>query len=116
MYLKNEYNIFKRKEKLLKQREQRLRQQSEELISLTTTSSTLNNQQPITTVTTTQADSKQKFEAIKAKYDQQLELIRDEIKLKMKENKRLYHAFKSIRETNESLKLKVGGLIKRFFL
>lgn len=52
-----------------------------------------------------------RLEAIKAKYDQQLDMIRDDIKLKVRENKRLYEAFKSIRESNESLKLKVSRLL-----
>lgn len=113
---KNEYNMFKKKEKQLKQREERLRQ-SEELISLTvpvTSSTTLtnnnNNSNPQPGGLSRGSNvSKQRFEAFKAKYDQQLDTIREEIKQKMKENRRLYNAFKSIRDTNESLRLKVSS-------
>ena len=109
--------MFKKKEKQLKHREERLRQ-SEELISLTvpvTSSTTLtnnniNNPQP-GGVSRGSNVSKQRFEAFKAKYDQQLDTIREEIKQKMKENRRLYNAFKSIRDTNESLRLKVSVVI-----
>ena len=59
------------------------------------------------TLVNNELDSKLKFEEIKSKYDQQLSTIREDIRSKVKENKRLYHAFKSIRDSNESLRLKV---------
>lgn len=52
--------------------------------------------------------SKPKFDQLKVQYDHRLEQIRDDIKSKVKENKRLYQAFKSIRDSNESLRLKVS--------
>lgn len=82
-------------------REQRLREFEE---SVLTSGINQNNKQALST----SPQRSVQFEAIKAKYDQQLDTIRDDVKLKMRENKRLYHAFKSIRESNESLKLRVG--------
>lgn len=86
--------MFKRKEKQLRQRELRLKQ-----YEAATNMTMPNRMQPV--------DPKARFEAIKVKYDQQLDTIREDVKSKIRENKRLYNAFKSIRDSNESLRVKV---------
>jgi hypothetical protein len=52
-------------------------------------------------------DAKLQLESIKVDYDNELDYLKNEFEKKIKENKRLNEAFKSIKQSNENLKLQV---------
>lgn len=89
----NEYNLFKKKEHELRKREEKLQKQQE----YTTLVNRLN--------------SKVNFEELRLKYDTEIDAIKEDIKAKMKENKRLNEAFKAVKDSNEALRLQVNILI-----
>lgn len=50
------------------------------------------------------------LDQIKIKYNQEIENIKEEIKKKNSDNKRLSDSFRACKESNESLKNKVGTI------
>ena len=57
-------------------------------------------------------DAKLRFEEIKLKYDSEINGVKSDLKEKFKENKRLNEAFRTIKQTNDSLKQQVNTFIE----
>ena len=53
-------------------------------------------------------DSKLRFEEIKLRYESEINNLRNDLKERSKENKRLNEAYKIIKASNESLKTQVN--------
>jgi hypothetical protein len=52
-------------------------------------------------------DLREKYTDLKSRYENELAALKEELKEKTKENKRLNEAFKSIKQSNETLKSQV---------
>lgn len=88
--LVDEYQILQEREDDLKKREIKLKHDEERLLKLA------------------HLDAKLRFEEIKLKYDNEISNIRNDLKEKFKENKRLNEAFRTIKQSNDSLKQQVS--------
>ena len=88
-YFQSEYQILQEREHELKKREIRLSQDEDRLIKLN------------------KLDSKLRFEEIKMRYENEINNLRNDLKEKAKENKRLNEAYKIIKKSNENLKSQV---------
>jgi hypothetical protein len=53
-------------------------------------------------------DSKLRFEEIKLRYENEINSLRNDLKEKSKENKRLNEAYRIIKKSNETLKQQVN--------
>ncbi len=94
--LVEEYKILQEREDELRYRENKLRTDEERLLKLT------------------QLDAKLRLEEIKQDYDKELDNLRDEFKNKFKDYKRLNESFKTIKLTNENLKVQVKWLHSKY--